>query len=82
MTCQYRRVTLKGIIHKKAEHVCLNSSTTYFWDMNGKHRKLENPDCTIPDWCRLEDAMPNLKEMQYQYRYGKWRHEYINQSKM
>jgi hypothetical protein len=54
------------LFRKAVYYVCLNSTTTYTFDPNSKPRELTDLKI-IPDYCRLKEAIPNLKELQYEY---------------
>jgi len=64
--CQYKRIIRTGIFGRNAYYVCLNSSKTYFFDPKSEPKEIIDIN-TIPKWCRLKEAIPNLKELQYEY---------------
>lgn len=54
------------MIIKTVYYVCLNSTTTYTFDPKSQPRELTDLE-VIPEWCRLTEAIPNLKELQYEF---------------
>lgn len=64
--CFYCKRMLDGLFKKTLHYFCLNSSTTYTLDPNSQPRELTDLE-TIPEWCKLKEAIPNLENLQYEY---------------
>jgi hypothetical protein len=55
-----------GIFGRNPYSICLISTKTYTFDPKSEPREIVDLD-VIPDWCKLKEAIPNLKELQYDY---------------
>jgi len=76
--CNYRRRMTGGIFRRTIYYVCLNSTTTYTFDPKSQPREIIDSE-TIPEWCRLKEAIPNLKELQYEYNKNEMLKQYRNE---
>jgi hypothetical protein len=66
--CQYKHTEVKGIINKSVEDVCIISGTGKgFCDFDSPRRKIIDTS-GIPNWCPLEDAIPDITIRQREYR--------------
>ncbi|MFA4870939.1 MAG: hypothetical protein WC623_22260 [Pedobacter sp.] len=76
--CPYRKTTGKKFFGKNIHYVCLNSTTTYTFDPESQPREIVDIN-TIPEWCRLKEAIPNLRGLQHEYDIKEMMKKYLGE---